>query len=299
MNSQRAAKKQPFGRAPGRGGCPSIPSSTCARVGEGIARSSPRVYGWPGARNARRGRAELDQPTGVHDPDRVGDVGDDREVVADVYGADAIDPTEAADRIEYVALGRDVQPGGRLIEDDQFRPAGERHREHHSLLLSAGQLMGIGIKRRRHSVEPDLGEQLTDPRRSPRRGPVRGGGRRRSRAAGYRPSARGSARSSGPARRTQPTPLAGGAARTRLRPMTSRPSSMHAAPVDRQPAARVSHQRQGDGRLARARLADQTEYLAGADRERDVVDYVGLRSGDHHAQPIDGQQLIAARDLRR
>ena len=142
-NSHRAAKKHPFGRAPGRGGCPSIPSSTCARVGDGIARrETPRVRMRGGSKRPLR-RPELDQPPRVHHPDRVRDVGDDGEIVADVHGADVVDPAHATDRVEHVALGRDVKAGGRLVEDDQLRPARERHREHHPLLLPARQLMRI------------------------------------------------------------------------------------------------------------------------------------------------------------
>ena len=109
----------------------------------GSRAARPRVYGCAGARNARCGRSELDQPPGVHHPDRVRDVGHDGEIVADVHGADVVDPAHATDRVEHVALGRHVEAGGRLVEDDQLRPARERHREHHPLLLPARQLMRI------------------------------------------------------------------------------------------------------------------------------------------------------------
>ena len=56
----------------------------------GTPRSSRRVYGWRGAREELVARADLDDPPGVHDRDAVGELGDDREVVADVQRRDLV-----------------------------------------------------------------------------------------------------------------------------------------------------------------------------------------------------------------
>ena len=73
---------------------------------------------------------------------------------------------------------------------------------------------------------------------------------------------------------------------------------------DAQPAAGVAEQGQGDGGLARARLADEPEHLAGRDVEADLVDDVGLpfpaetdlQAGHGHREPCRavGRQAPAA-----
>ena len=56
------------------------------------------------------------------------------------------------------------------------------------------------------------------------------------------------------------------------------------AAADRAAATDVAEQRHPDRRLARARLADQPEHLAGLDLERDLVDDVGAPAGQLDAQ---------------
>ena len=147
------------------------------------------------ARVRMRGRAErridrpvFDQPPGVHDPDRCRDVGDDRQVVAHVHRPDLVAAAQGPDRIEDVALGGHVETGGRLVEDDQLRAAGECHGQHHALLLPAGELMRIALE---HPGRPRRAGRRPARRRSaPRRRPravAHRDGRRRSRAAACRP----------------------------------------------------------------------------------------------------------------
>ena len=48
--------------------------------------------------------------------------------------------------IEHFGLYRRVEPGGRLVEDEQRGVLGERHRDHHALLHSAGELVGVAAE---------------------------------------------------------------------------------------------------------------------------------------------------------
>ncbi len=96
-----------------------------------------------------------------------GDLGDQPadhgEVVAHVDRGDAVGAAHAADRVEHVPLRRDVESGGRLVEHDQRRPAGERHGQADALLLPAGQLMRIAPDQLGRRVKPGLAQNLEDP----------------------------------------------------------------------------------------------------------------------------------------
>ena len=70
-------------------------------------------------------------------------LGDDAHVVGDQDHRDAGPPLEVAQQGEDLRLHRDVERGGRLVGDQQLRPAGERHGDHHPLALPAGELVRI------------------------------------------------------------------------------------------------------------------------------------------------------------
>ncbi len=61
-----------------------------------------------------------------------------------------------------LALHGDVQRGGRLIGDQQFRLAGQCHGNHHSLTLPAGQLVRIGLEALLRLLNADQLQQLDD-----------------------------------------------------------------------------------------------------------------------------------------
>ena len=107
-------------------------------------------------------RPALDDTPGVHDRDTVGDERDDGEVVADVERGDAVRLAELAYRLEHVRLGRHVEPGRRLVEDDHARPAGEGHRESDPLLLAAGELMRVAAQELSVGREEHLCEHLAE-----------------------------------------------------------------------------------------------------------------------------------------
>ena len=101
-------------------------------------------------------------------------------------------PSSRDQPLEHVAapgLHHHVEGGRRLVGDDQPRPAGQRHRDHHPLPLAAAELVGVGA--RPHGRQPDLLEQLADPAvdLAGRTAPARAAGS--ARRSGPRPAAPG------------------------------------------------------------------------------------------------------------
>src|SRR5450755_2436697 len=66
---------------------------------------------------------------------------------------------QIVDQVEDLLLDGDVERGGRLVGDEQLRLAGDRHRDHHPLLLSPGHLRGIGVDLELGVRNADFGEQ--------------------------------------------------------------------------------------------------------------------------------------------
>ncbi len=86
---------------------------------------------------------ELDDPPGVHHRDPVGDVGHHGQVVRYVQRGDPVAAAQLAHGLEHLALGRDVQPGGRLIQDQHLGSRQEGHGQRDPLHLAAGQLVRV------------------------------------------------------------------------------------------------------------------------------------------------------------
>ncbi len=59
------------------------------------------------------------------------------------------------DQVQDLALDRHVEGRGRLVRDQQLRPAGQRHRDHHALPHAAGELVRV-------LLQPPLGRRDTD-----------------------------------------------------------------------------------------------------------------------------------------
>ncbi len=134
------------GSTPGRGsrtaalagrGCP----AACCLPGRQASR--PCVYGWRGARTARRTGARLDDAAGVHHRHVVGVMRHHAEVVRDEQDAHAGLGLQAAHQRQDLRLDRHVERGGRLVGDQQRRVAGHRQRDHHALAHAAGELVRI------------------------------------------------------------------------------------------------------------------------------------------------------------
>ncbi len=160
--SQRGAKTQPTGRAPGAGTRPGIAVSS--RAGRDVGNRADELarVRVRGALEERVRRPVLDDPAGVHHEHAVGQAGDGREVVADVDGRRVVAAAERAHRREHVGLRRHVEARRRLVEHDQRRvAAGTRSR---GTRAAAGRpRAGAG------SAAAARGRPAGVPRRAPRR----------------------------------------------------------------------------------------------------------------------------------
>ena len=101
-----------------------ITSRTSSRVG---LRSSSTIR--PSARKTH--------PVGVRRGDRV--VGDDHDGLPVVVDA-------AAQQLEHLGAGPGVEVAGRLVGEDDPRPADQRAGDRHPLLLAAGELLGLVVE---------------------------------------------------------------------------------------------------------------------------------------------------------
>ena len=136
-------------------------------VGQARGRSEARDRVEELAGVGRLGRGEerpdrrlLDLPAAAHDEHPRRHLGDDAHVVGDQDHRDAGPPLEVAQEGEDLRLNRDVEGGGRFVGDQQLRPAGERHGDHHPLPLPAGKLVRILAEPAGGLRDADLGEKL-------------------------------------------------------------------------------------------------------------------------------------------
>ena len=98
----------------------------------------------------------LDDMTGIHDGDVMGEAGDDAEIVRDPDDGGAELGLQPLDELDDLRLDRHVERRRRLVGDDQFRRAGERHGDHDALAHAAGELVGIVVEARRRLGDADL-----------------------------------------------------------------------------------------------------------------------------------------------
>ena len=110
----------------------------------------------------RAGRVLLDLLAGVLDDDAIGGLGDDAHVVGDQHQRHAVALLERQQQIEDLRLDRHVERGRRLVGDEELRPAGERHCDHHPLAHAARKLVREGARAAGRIGDADLGEQLDD-----------------------------------------------------------------------------------------------------------------------------------------
>ena len=91
--------------------------------------------------------AGLDDLAAVHDDDVVGDVGDHAEIVRDHQQRHAQFLLQVLHQAKDLGLDGDVERGGRLVRDQQRRPADQRHGDHRALAQAARQFERIGAQR--------------------------------------------------------------------------------------------------------------------------------------------------------
>ena len=92
--------------------------------------------------------ALLDEPAGVEHADAVAHLRDHAEVVADEEHRGLQLRLQPCDEVEHLRLDRRVEARRRLVEDQQRRILGERHRDHDALLHPAGELVRIALHHR-------------------------------------------------------------------------------------------------------------------------------------------------------
>ena len=71
---------------------------------------------------------------------------------------------QPSEQFHHLALDRYVECGCWLVGDQQLRAAGQRHGDHHPLLLATRQLMRIGLQPALRLRDTDLVEQLARAR---------------------------------------------------------------------------------------------------------------------------------------
>ena len=89
-------------------------------------------------------RAGLDRLARIHHRHLVAGLENEPEIVGDEQRRSAGAGGEVLDERDDARFHRDVERGGRLVEDEQLRVGKQRHRDDHALLLAAAELMRIG-----------------------------------------------------------------------------------------------------------------------------------------------------------
>ena len=117
---------------------PGRPGKILRHRGEELARVRVR-----GAFEHVLQRPGLDDAAFAHHRHPVRDLRDHPEVVGDEKQAHAAPALQLLHQAQDLGLHRHVQGGGRLVGDQQLGPAGDRHRDHHPLALSAGEPVRI------------------------------------------------------------------------------------------------------------------------------------------------------------
>ena len=206
----------------------------------------------------------------VEHHDVIRDLGHHGEVVRDVDGGCPFLLDDRLERLEHLDLGGDVQSGGRLVEDQQVRIAAQRHCGHQPLQLAAGDLVrvtpaqAVGVGKLQRTVEllgaavGLLAVQLAVQHRGFRdllpdgQCGIEGGG--------------------GALREVGDALAAKGAFLLRRHGDDVPPVQPDLAAGELQTGLGVSQRGQGNGGLARARLADQRDHLAALDLEAHALD---------------------------
>ena len=99
---------------------------------------------------------------GILDNDPVRGFGDHAHVVGDEHKPHAVVAALPHQKIEDLRLDGDIERRGRLVRDQEFWPAGKRHRDHDPLAHAARELVGIGAGAAFGIGNADLGQKLDD-----------------------------------------------------------------------------------------------------------------------------------------
>ncbi len=96
-------------------------------------------------REQRLDIGELHHLAGIHHGDAVGDLRDHAEIVGDEQHRHAVRLLQLGELQQHLRLDGDVERRGRLVRQQDFWTAGERHGDHHALAHAAGELVRIVV----------------------------------------------------------------------------------------------------------------------------------------------------------
>ena len=119
-----------------------------------------------------RGAALLDHHALLHHRDAVGEAAHQVQVVRDEKERHSRLGAEVLEQLEDLQADGDIERSGRLIGDQQFRIAGERHGDHGALALPARELVRIAARAALGIVDADAahgGDRLRPRRRAAQR----------------------------------------------------------------------------------------------------------------------------------
>ena len=117
----------------------------------------------PGIVEERPGGALLDELARIEDADAVAHLGDHAEVVGDEEDACAELLPEVRDELEHLGLDRRVEARRRLVEDEERRVLGERHRDDDPLLHAARELVRVALHDRARVRDLHLAQHRLGP----------------------------------------------------------------------------------------------------------------------------------------
>ena len=104
-------------------------------------------------------RPLLDHAAGVHHGDAVAGLRGHADVVRDDHLGDAQLLAQPEEQVEDLGLDGHVERGGRLVGDEQRRPAGQRHGHADALSHAAAELVRVALERLVAGRKADLGQR--------------------------------------------------------------------------------------------------------------------------------------------
>ena len=211
--------------------------------------------------------------------------------------AHAVLPAQRDEQIENLRLDGDVERGRRLVGDQQLRPAGERHRDHHALAHAAGELVRKGLHAPLGIGDADLLQQFDDSFRARAAVEIE---MRLQRLADLEADGEAGIERGHRLLKDHRDVLARDlAAVPRAHRQQIRAVEAHRVGLDLRRQRQQAHHREHRDRLARAGFADDREHLVAIDRHVDAVDRLerAAARGEGDGEIADFEQRH--RQLRR
>ena len=198
---------------------------------------------------------------------------------------------DGAEQLEDVAGQRHVEPGRRLVGEQQARPAGEGGGDHHPLAHSPGQLVWVGVEASDGVAQPDLAQQRDGLGARCVAAQALVDGEAVGELAADRAHRREGAAWVLEAHRRAVTAMVGELLAGQCEHVAS--GDAH-APRRPRPTGQGGDDRPGDHRLAAAALADETDDLAVVDVEVDVRECLhgAPAAADLHREAADVEQRL-------